>query len=124
MKRITLAALSIFTFAIVASPISALKANAQLFEGTPPENADPAVTDSDTTDPNYDAAETDDTTVEADLEMDEAEMDSEMDADMTEMEDAKPAGGEAVSEEFDGEFDGEGLSPEFEEENRETLNNG
>lgn len=108
MKRLTLTALSLLTFAVIASPLSAINANAQLFEGTPPEGADPAVTDEDTTDPEYEATE--------------AEAETEAEADM-EMESTESAEGEAVSEEFDGEPDGEGLSPEFEEENRETLNN-
>ncbi|MGF1536741.1 MAG: hypothetical protein ACFB4J_09710 [Elainellaceae cyanobacterium] len=100
---------------MIASPLSALKANAQLFESTPPEGADPAVTNEDTTDPDYNNAE--------------AEVDMEMETDSDEMEagasmQTESTEGETVSEEFDGEADGEGLSPRFEEENRETLNNG
>ena len=101
MKRLTFAAVSILTAAVIVSPLTALNADAQLFESTPPENADPAVTDSDTTDPDYEPTEA-------------SAVDESMESDGID---------DPVSQELDGEPDGEALEPEFEEENNETLNN-
>ncbi|MEO0408174.1 MAG: hypothetical protein AAF289_12560 [Cyanobacteria bacterium P01_A01_bin.135] len=103
MKRITLTLLSLAAGAAMLAPI---KASAQLFEGTPPEGADPAVTDEHTTDPDYKGGESDtevDVTTEVTAEEEMAE-----DGDAREM---------------DGEADGEGLEPRFEEENADTLSN-
>lgn len=97
MKRVAIALLSLFTAAAMVAPTPV---KAQLFESTPPEGADPAVTDEeDTTDPDYKADEID-----------------------VEDEDEMAADGE--TQEMDGEPNGEGLTPRFEEENAETLNNG
>ena len=101
MKRLTLTVFSAVALAAAVSPFSAPKVSAQLFESTPPEGADPAVTDvEDTTDPDYKSGE----------------YDSEVEAGEDTM------AGES-EQEMDGEPDGEGLEPRFEEESDDTLSN-